>query len=303
MIAFLTVCLLAVSPPAAEAKGVAEAKVADMAFQKHEWAKAAEAYQKLTAAAPEDGVAWLRLGISLVQLGKGAPAVAPLQKAQKLGVQPSLVQYQLAQALALSGSPRDALGILEALAEADFYPVAAPAAQEKAFASLAKDPVFQKVSAAMEVNRAPCRQGDTASPYREFDFWLGDWDVVDKAGNPVGTSQVERILGGCVLLEIWRGQSGGEGRSLSSFNPGMRRWEQYWADGQGIPIFFTGRFEEGELRLRADSATRAGATLVRRVSFSKLPGGRVRQLSESSSDTGRTWAVEYDFTYVKRVPH
>ena len=98
---------------------------------------------------PEDGVAWLRLGISLVQLGKGAAAVPPLQKAQKLGVQPSLVQYQMAQALALSGSPRDALGILQSLAEEDFYPVTGPAAQEKAFASLARDPVFQKVSAAM----------------------------------------------------------------------------------------------------------------------------------------------------------
>lgn len=300
MLSPLSICLLA-------SLGVAspEAKVADAAFQKHEWAKAAQSYEKVTAATPEDGVAWLRLGISLVQLGKGAAAIAPLRMAQKLGVQPSLVQYQMAQALALSGNKRDALGILQTLAEADFYPAAAPAAQEKAFAGLAKDKEFVAASAAMEVNRAPCKPGAAAAaPYREFDFWLGEWDVADKAGNPVGTSQVDRILGGCVLLEVWRGQGGGEGRSLTSFNPGMHRWEQYWADGQGIPIFFTGRFEDGELRLRADSATRAGATLVRRVSFSKLSEGRVRQLSESSSDGGRTWAAEYDFTYLpKRAAH
>jgi hypothetical protein len=280
--------------------GPPEAKVADAAFQKHEWARAAEAYEKVTAASPEDGVAWLRLGISLVQLGRGSAAVLPLGKAQKLGVQPPFVQYQLAQALALSGDTKGALGVLEALVEADYYPSGPPAALEKGFASLARDTQFAKLSAAMEVNRAPCKSGDAASAYRQFDFWVGDWDVVDKAGNPVGTSHVERILGDCVLLESWHGQGGGEGKSLSSWNPGLGHWEQYWADGQGVPIFFTGRVEEAELRLRADSATRSGAPVTRRVAFSKLPGGRVRQLSEASSNGGRTWATEYDFTYLPR---
>jgi hypothetical protein len=274
---------------------------AEAAFQKHEWAKAAEAYQSRTAATPDDGVAWLRLGICYVQLGKGTEALSPLDKAQKLGVQTSLVQYQLAQAAALSGDKGRALGILKSLAEADYYPVGLPAAQEKAFASLAKDPDFTKLSNTLEVNRAPCKQSDASSNYREFDFWLGDWAVVDKAGDALGTSHVERILDGCVLLETWHGQGGGDGRSLSSWNPGLHHWEQYWVDGQGVPIFFTGGLEQGELRLRADSATRAGSPLKRRVTFSKLPNGRLRQLSESSADGGRTWTAEYDFYYVKKA--
>lgn len=273
---------------------------AEVAFQKHQWAKAAEEYQARTAAAPDDGVAWLRLGISFVQLGKGSEAVAPLEKAQKLGVQPSLVQYQLAQAAALAGEKDRALGILKSLAEADYFPVGPPAAQEKAFAGLAKDPEFVRLSNALDVNRAPCKQGDAASSYHQFDFWLGDWDVVDKAGDALGTSHVERILANCALSESWRGQGASEGRSLSSWNPGLHHWEQYWVDGQGVPIFFTGSLEGGELRLRADSATRAGAPLKRRVTFSKLPNGRLRQLSESSSDGGRTWVMEYDFYYVKK---
>ena len=69
-----------------------------------------EAYQARTASSPDDGVAWLRLGISYIQLGKGKEAMAPLDKAQKLGVQPSLVAYQLAQAAALAGDKERALG-------------------------------------------------------------------------------------------------------------------------------------------------------------------------------------------------
>lgn len=275
-------------------------KLADAEFQKHEWARAAEAYQKRTEAVPDDALAWLRWGICLVQLGKGAEAVAPLEKAQKLGLQPPLVQYQLAQAAALTGDRSRALSLLQTLADVDYYPVGGPAAKEKAFAKLANDSDFLKLSAALEVNRAPCKEGDATSDYRKFDFWLGDWDVVDKAGEPVGTSHVERVLAGCALSESWHGQGGGEGRSLSTWNPGLRRWEQYWADGQGVPIFFTGRVEAGELRLRADSATRGGTPMVRRVTFSKLANGHVRQLSEASTDTGRTWALEYDFYYVKK---
>lgn len=273
---------------------------ADAAFQKHQWAKAAEAYQARTAASPDDGVAWLRLGISLVQLGKGTEAVTPLEKAQKLGVQASLVQYQLAQASALAGDKDRALGILKSLADDDYFPVGPPALQEKAFTSLTRDPEFIKLSNALEVNRAPCKQREGSSDYHQFDFWIGDWEVVDKAGDALGTTHVEATLGGCVLHEAWRGLVGGEGQSLTGWNPGLHRWEQYWVDGQGVPIFFTGRVEGGELRLRADSATRAGAPVQRRVTISKQPNGRLRHLSESSSDAGRTWATEYDFYYVKK---
>jgi hypothetical protein len=277
-----------------------DTKTADAAFQKHEWGKAAEAYQKVVAAMPEDGVAWLRLGISLVQLGKGKDAIPPLERAQKLGVHPNLVLYQLAQAVTLAGDKGRALGMLQELVDEDFLPVGTPASQEKAFASLFKDPQFVRLSAALEVNRAPCKLSDAASPYREFDFFIGDWDVVDKAGNEVGTSHVERVLAGCVLSESWRSQGGGEGRSLSSFNPGLRHWEQYWVDGQGLPLFFTGHFEDGELRLQGDSATRNGAQVMRRVTFSKLPTGGVRQVSEVSNDRGRTWTTDFDFSYLQK---
>jgi tetratricopeptide (TPR) repeat protein len=277
---------------------------ADALFQKHEWAKAEVAYQQRTAAAPDDGVAWLRLGITLVQLGKGKEAMAPLEKAQKLGAQESLADYQLAQAAALAGDKGRALAILESLVEADYSPVGLPPEQEKAFVSVARDPAFLKLAAAMEANLAPCKQGDAATEYRKFDFWVGDWEVEDKAGNSVGTSRVERILSDCALLETWHGQGGGDGRSLSSWNPGLRHWEQYWTDGQGLPIFFNGSFEEGELRLRADSARRNGARLFRRETYSKLPNGRVRELSESSSDEGRTWQTEFEFYYLKKAaPH
>jgi hypothetical protein len=40
-----------------------------------------------------------------------------------------------------------------------------------------------------------------------------------------------------------------------------------------------------------------GKVLQRRLRFYNLGADRVRQFSEGSTDDGKTWTVEYDFTY------
>ena len=49
----------------------------------------------------------------------------------------------------------------------------------------------------------PC----SSPEYRQFDFWLGDWDVTE-AGKPAGTNRITAILGGCAVREEWKGVSG-----------------------------------------------------------------------------------------------
>ena len=41
-------------------------------------------------------------------------------------------------------------------------------------------------------------------------------------------------------------------------------------------------------------------TFIRHLTFSKLPDAKVRQLSERSTDGGKTWITEYDFTYAPK---
>jgi len=274
---------------------------ADAAYQRQDWAASAEAYRQLTAAEPGQARAWFRLGRSLVQLGQGAEAIPPLEMAKSMGFYPQVVQYQQSQAEALAGHADRALALLEAVAGQGFFPPGPPAAREKAFAGLLDDARFRKLAAQLEINRAPCVAEGAASPYRQFDFWIGEWSVFDQAGNPVGTSRIERILADCVVLESWRGQSGNEGKSFNIWNPALRRWEQYWVDAQGVPIFFHGHLEEGEMRLVSDGPGQDGKPLQRKLTFSRLPGGRVRQFSQGSTDGGKTYAPEYDFVYVPKA--
>jgi len=56
----------------------------------------------------------------------------------------------------------------------------------------------------------------SAREYRQFDFWIGEWDVLAPDGTRAGHNRVERIEGGCGLQENWTGQGGGTGRSIST---------------------------------------------------------------------------------------
>jgi hypothetical protein len=60
-----------------------------------------------------------------------------------------------------------------------------------------------------------------AAPYREFDFWLGDWDVFDVGGaaTPVARAHITRILDGCVVHELYESAADGlRGESYSIYD-------------------------------------------------------------------------------------
>jgi len=39
--------------------------------------------------------------------------------------------------------------------------------------------------------------------YRQFDFWLGQWDVYSPKGKKAGDSKISLILDSCIILEEW----------------------------------------------------------------------------------------------------
>ena len=43
-----------------------------------------------------------------------------------------------------------------------------------------------------------------------------------------------------------------------------------------------------------------GLALYRHLQFFKLREDGVRQFSQGSTDGGKTWSMEYDFTYVRK---
>jgi hypothetical protein len=142
---------------------------------------------------------------------------------------------------------------------------------------------------------APC-----ASPvHRQFDFWVGQWDVVDPTGKFAGTNRIERV-GDCYLLETWASAGGGyAGRSLNSVGSDGR-WHQTWTDTSGLRLELAGGLVEGRMVMEgttpAADARQKDPTL-NRISWSPEGAGVVRQHWETSADGGRTWTTSFDGRY------
>ncbi len=137
----------------------------------------------------------------------------------------------------------------------------------------------------------------TAAEQHQFDFWIGEWVVTDK-GKLAGHSRIERILGGCALLENWSGASGGGGKSLNFYDRDDGKWHQTWIDVGGDALFLSGTFEHGAMRLEgARRATDKQPATRHRITWTRLPEGAVRQLWESSPADVERWEVQFDGRY------
>lgn len=141
-----------------------------------------------------------------------------------------------------------------------------------------------------------------AAPFHDFDFWVGDWEVVDADGKPAGTSHVQSMDEGCVILEEWRSARGNTGRSLNFFDPRSRSWRQVWV-GLGIQLDMSGELRADGMVLEGPLYDlSSGKTTRLRGVWSKLSDGRVRQHFTESSDGGKTWGEWFDGYYTKRAP-
>jgi len=136
---------------------------------------------------------------------------------------------------------------------------------------------------------------------RQFDFWAGEWIVLDASGKEVGRNRIERIVDGCALQEHWSGRGNVSGTSLNFYDSQDRLWHQVWIDNTGAALYLAGSATNEGMTLTGTTASskRPGHNDLQRIAWTRRPDGAVRQLWESSVDDGKTWTVAFDGLYVK----
>lgn len=152
-------------------------------------------------------------------------------------------------------------------------------------------------------NKIPC-----ANPvYRQFDFWVGEWEAFGPKGAKAGDSKISIILDSCVILEEWTSTAVTNGfrysgKSFNTYNAATRQWQQTWIDNAaGTTEFLRGEATEGKIVFYADKVVGAdGKPFIRRLTFTKLSEDKVRQFGERSDDGGNTWKTEYDLEYRRK---
>jgi len=264
-------------------------------YQKKDWPNVVKAYTAITAEQPKNARAWYRLGMGEAGQNHFQQAIAAYRKALEIAPNP-LFPYNIGCSYARLGQADKAFEWLDRAATAGFKGSAAVKADED-LASLRSDPRFGELIAKFERAEMPCAYSKES---RQFDFWLGEWEARTPDGSLAGTSSIQLILGQCVVYENWTGTLGGSGKSLNMFNSAKGKWQQTWADDSGGVMEFVGEFKDGAMRFNGEATAPDGSKFTRRLTFTPLPEGRVRQFSERTTDGGKTWSVEYDLTYSKK---
>ena len=139
----------------------------------------------------------------------------------------------------------------------------------------------------------------TSAEHRQFDFWIGDWNVTLPNGKFAGTNRIESILTGCVLRESWSGARGMHGTSYNIYDAAGHRWHQTWVDDFGNLLQLNGTFEDGKMVLSGEQKDSTGTSL-QRITWTPAGADQLRQLWESSSDGGKTWTVLFDGRYKRK---
>ena len=151
--------------------------------------------------------------------------------------------------------------------------------------------------------KLPCSRPE----FRQFDFWMGDWEAFSPDGKKGGDSKISIILDSCVILEEWTSANAQQGliytgKSFNSYNSASKQWQQTWTDNTGNTTeFLRGEGTDGKIVYYADKvADPKGVFFMRRLTFTKLNNDKVRQLGERSDDSGKTWTTEYDLEYRRK---
>ncbi len=163
--------------------------------------------------------------------------------------------------------------------------------------------VLSSYSSFAQQNNKPC-----SNPvYRQFDFWVGEWEAYSTNGKKAGDSKISVILDSCIILEEWTSTAVTQGlryagKSFNTYNSTTKQWQQTWVDNAaGSTEFLEGKFEDRKIIFLTNPFPFAQDSMaIRRLTFFNLGSDKVRQLGEISKDNSATWLTEYDLEYRRK---
>ncbi len=145
---------------------------------------------------------------------------------------------------------------------------------------------------------------------RQFNFWIGDWDIQQSILNKDGTwlktkahTSVTPILNGCALEEHWEGDvkffwSGMQniehmkGFSIRYYDPQKSEWNIHWLDNKNLNMGLgvTGNFKNGKGEFFSEP-NNANGNSISRITFSNITENSVHWDLAFSKDEGKTWTT------------
>lgn len=135
---------------------------------------------------------------------------------------------------------------------------------------------------------------------REFDFWLGTWDL-SWPPHERGTNRISAMYGGRAILEEFDGGPSIDlrGMSVSTVSPETGQWHQTWVDSDGRYLDFRGAFHDNGMVLEREGVV-DGEPVRQRMIWRDIAADRLTWRWQRSTDAGRTWRTLWEIKYTRR---
>lgn len=265
----------------------------NVAIEKGQWEEAISMLKPIVESDPKNGGAVFYLGYALHASGDLDEALIYHRRAASFPNLKPISLYNWACALSLKGETTEALEKLTAALDSGFVHAT----------DLRDDPDLESLFGTKEFKKLLTRtkkMQQTNKILRQFDFWLGEWDVVDANGEKVGSNKITSSDHGHVLTEKWTSSGGTTGTSINFFHPSDQKWHQTWVDAHGGVIEYVGEFKDGKMQFDGKLFSALGEQTRSRMTFTPNDDGSVEQFIENSKDGGKTWSVYFRGTYQRR---
>ena len=267
---------------------------ANKLVKEKKWKLAEKAFHKIVEIEPKNARAWFMLGISKHSQKDWNGAIEAFKKNVEIAKTP-FGMYNVAAGYSQLNKKDLAFEWLEkALKSGAAY--GSNISSDNDFKNIKDDSRFEKMLEIVDKTINPCMYSAKA---RQFDFWIGDWDVLVN-GRKVGENLVEREVNGCILVENWKNTGGGTGKSINVYNAVAKKWKQFYVGSQGAVLEFEGEYKDKVLHMKGETVDLKGAKTMHILEFHNLEDKTVRQLWKQSTDGGETWNAVWDSIYKRK---
>ena len=271
------------------------------AWNRRDWPRAAAAYEKLIKADTTIALPYVRLGVALTALGRYDEARKQIAIAERKGAPVLQTAFRMALIDAGIGKIDEAFTELKRATDAGLPLIPVPGDSLAPMQKLKSDPRYASFLTDIDHNARPCMYD---AKFKEFDFWLGSWDVRPRGAptNPPARNDITKIDDGCVVHESWKAPAS-VGQSFNIYDRTRDKWFQIWVDNSGGLHEYSGSYSDNAMRYEGTTPALPPATgrVKTRLTFFRIAADTVRQFSESLQPDGK-WVVNYDLIYSRRKP-
>ncbi|MEM0983273.1 MAG: tetratricopeptide repeat protein [Planctomycetota bacterium] len=266
-------------------------------MQSGDLAGAAEIFEQLTKADPNDGTAWLLYGFAVHGLGDYDKAIEIHKKAAEtnIGQMKGVALYNVACVHALQNDKDKAFTALEVAFNGGFAN-AQQLAADTDMDNLREDDRFERFVTWAETGEDPDFEPASLGGMH---FWVGEWTVYGRDRRRVGSNSITSQSDGKVVIESWTGRGGDSGVSMNYPDPGRQStWHQVWVGSTGDELRTSGTPTEDGVVFNGTHRLPDGRELEHRMIFEVVRDGCVRQHITQRPVGSGSWNVVFDALYV-----